>query len=62
MEDMLQSYVYEKSTIEKDHLFSMLPLTSIFYEKVMNEITQLKSTLKELDEANSVEEIFKITT
>jgi hypothetical protein len=40
----------------------MLPLTSIFYEKVMNEITQLKSTLKELDEANSVEEIFKITT
>ena len=62
MEDMLQSFVYEKSTIEKDHLFSMLPLTSIFYEKVMNEITQLKSTLKELDKANSVEEIFKITT
>jgi len=62
MEDVLQSYVYEKSTIEKEHLFSMLPLTSIFYEKVMNEITQLKSILKELDEANSVEEIFKITT
>ncbi len=60
MEDMLHSFVYEKTVIEKDHLFSMLPLTSIFYERVMNEIIQLETIIKKIDKTNNIEEIIKL--